>query len=120
MGRCALYAFVSITYEQQMAVRYACVEAYVVIAKFAVERVDELGGFGGGDVSCRVIFYLVVGDCQYVASHGHPAVGHIYAHACGFQHSSAFKGVVYIVAEHTHVGNLAAGVKSVGYGGEHA
>ncbi|GFI67722.1 hypothetical protein IMSAG192_01256 [Muribaculaceae bacterium] len=68
----------------------------------------------------RVVFDISVGYAYQIAAHGHPALGHIYAHARGLKHSASFKRGAHVIAKDTHIGDFASGMKARRYGGEQA
>ena len=111
---------VSVPDYEQVSVLYARYEAYFVIAEVGIQEFYQCVALFRGEVSAVMVIYPAVGQCYYVAAHGHVVRVHVVTYACRLKRSAPLIHLVKVVAKDGRVGNFAARMETVGYGYEAA
>ena len=118
VGRSAYNMFVATFYYKQVSVLYSLYEFHPVAAKFLVQEIDEFLTVVGSEMSTVVVFNLLVGKTNDIATQGEVVGLHFITYGGCFQRSASLVYFVHVVAKDCGICHLATRQKAIGHGNE--
>ena len=109
-----VYTLVSAFYYQQMPVLHTRMETHALITQMLLQIFHQHIGFFGRNMSRRMVLDSISFNADNITAHRHFTRLQVYTDTCRFQRAASLIYFRQVIAQNGHIGNLTAGMKSVG------